>query len=106
MAALTGALMEVDLVIIATNTDGIYTKESIDEKVKSTIRTVTDLKALEKEVTDGKSSQGTGGMQSKIEAAEILKKEQIETWIVNGIGDNFILNAMNEQIAFTKILNS
>ena len=47
----------------------------IDEKVKSTISTVTDLKALEKEVSDGKSSQGTGGMQSKIEAAEILKKE-------------------------------
>ena len=49
LAALTGALMEVDLVIIATNTNGIYTKESIDENVKSTIRTVTDLKALEKE---------------------------------------------------------
>ena len=106
LAALTGALMEVDLVIIATNTDGIYTKKSMDEKVKSTISTVTDLKVLEKEISDGKSSQGTGGMQSKIEAAEILKKKEIETWIVNGIGDNFIINAMNEQIAFTKISNS
>ncbi len=106
LAALTGALMEVDLVIIATNTDGIYTKESLDEEIKSTISTVTDLSVLKKEVSDGKSSLGTGGMQSKIEAAEILKKEQIETWIVNGIGDNFIIKAMNEQIAFTKILNS
>ena len=44
-------------------------------------------------------------MQSKIEAAEILKKEKIETWIVNGIRDNFIINAMNQQVAFTKILN-
>ena len=45
-------------------------------------------------------------MQSKIEAAEILKNKQIETWIVNGIGDNFIIKAMNEEIAFTKILHS
>ena len=106
LAALTGALMEVDLVIIATNTDGIYTKESIGEPIKSTISTVTDLSVLTKEISDGKSSLGTGGMQSKIEAAEILKNKQIETWIVNGIGDNFIIKAMNEEIAFTKILHS
>jgi len=85
LAALTGALMEVDLVIIATNTDGIYTKESLGEPIKSTISTVTDLSVLTKEISDGKSSLGTGGMQSKIEAAEILKNKQIETWIVNGI---------------------
>ena len=106
LAALTGALMEVDLVIIATNTDGIYTKESLEEPIKSTISTVTDLSVLTKEISDGKSSMGTGGMQSKIEAAEILKNKQIETWIVNGIGDNFIMKAMNEEIAFTKILHS
>jgi len=106
LAALTGALMDVDLVIIATNTDGIYTKDSLGEKVKRTITKVSDLSVLEKEIADGKSSQGTGGMQSKIEAAEILNKEQIETWIVNGIGDNFIIKAMEEQIAFTKILHS
>ena len=105
LAALTAALIGADLVIIATNTDGIYTKESMNEKVKTTIATVTDLSVLAKEVSEGKSSQGTGGMQSKIEAAEILKKDQIETWIVNGIGDNFIINAMTEQVSFTKILN-
>jgi len=44
-------------------------------------------------------------MLSKIEAAEILKKEKIETWIVNGIGDNFMIKAMKQQIPFTKILN-
>ncbi len=106
LAALTGALMEVDLVIIATNTDGIYTKESMNGQQKSTISTVTDLSVLVNEISVDKSSQGTGGMKSKIEAAEILKKEKIETWIVNGIRDNFILKAINEELEFTKILNS
>lgn len=105
LAALTGVLIGADLVIIATNTDGIYTKNSIDSGIKSTITEVRDLKELRNEIAEGKSSQGTGGMLSKIEAAEILRKEKIETWIVNGIGDNFILKAMNKQIPFTKILN-
>lgn len=104
LAALTAALIGADLVIIATNTDGIYTKNSIENDIKSTIAEVRDLKELRNEISDGKSSQGTGGMLSKIEAAEILKKEKIETWIVNGIGDNFMINAMNKQIPFTKIL--
>lgn len=105
LAALTAALIGADLVIIATNTDGIYTKRSIDSDIKSTIAEVRDLKELRNEIAAGKSSQGTGGMLSKIEAAEILKKEKIETWIVNGIGDNFIIKAMSKQIPFTKILN-
>jgi len=104
LAALTAALIGADLVIIATNTDGIYTKSSIENDIKSTIAEVRDLKELRNEITEDKSSQGTGGMLSKIEAAEILKKEKIETWIVNGIGDNFMINAMNKQIPFTKIL--
>lgn len=105
LAALTAVLIGADLVIIATNTDGIYTKNSIDSDIKSTITEVRDLKELRNEIVEGKSSQGTGGMLSKIEAAEILKKEKIETWIVNGIGDNFIIKAMSKQIPFTKILN-
>ena len=105
LAALTAGLIGADLVIIATNTDGIYTKNSIDSDIKSTITEVRDLKELRHEIADGKSSQGTGGMLSKIEAAEILRKEKIETWIVNGIGDNFIIKAMSKQIPFTKILN-
>ena len=104
LAALTAALIGADLVIIATNTDGIYTKSSIGNDIKSTIKEVRDLKELRNEIADGKSSQGTGGMLSKIEAAEILKNKKIETWIVNGIGDNFMINAMNKQIPFTKIL--
>ena len=104
LAALTAALIGADLVIIATNTDGIYTKSSIGNDIKSTIEEVRDLKELRNEIADGKSSQGTGGMLSKIEDAEILKNEKIDNRIVNGIGDNFMINAMNKQIPFTKIL--
>ena len=42
-------------------------------------------------------------MGSKIEAAEISKNAQIETWILNGLEDNFITNAFENKVAFTKI---
>jgi glutamate 5-kinase len=103
LAALTAVLLNVDVLIIATNTDGIYTKASINNEVHETISLVTDLESLKKEIGDSKSSHGTGGMQSKIEAAAIAKKANIETWIVNGLNDNFILNAINNKIQFTKI---
>ena len=104
LAALTSVLLNVDILIIATNTDGIYTKASINNEVHETISLVTDLSVLEKEIGDSKSSHGTGGMQSKIEAAQIAKTGKIETWIVNGLNDNFIINALKNEIPFTKII--
>ena len=90
--------------IIATNTNGIYTKASIKNTIPETISLVTDLDSLQNEIGDSKSSHGTGGMQSKIDSAAIAKAANIETWIVNGLEDNFILKALNNEIPFTKII--
>ena len=65
---------------------------------------VTDLSLLQKEIGDKKSSHGTGGMQSKIDSAAIAKAANIETWIINGLEDNFILKGLKNEIAFTKIV--
>lgn len=104
LAALTAVLLNVDILIIATNTNGIYTKSSIHDEIPETISLVTNLDLMQQEVGDSKSSHGTGGMQSKIQAAQIAKTANIETWIVNGLKDNFILNAIDNTIPFTKIL--
>jgi glutamate 5-kinase len=103
LAALTATLLNVDLLIIATNTNGIYTKESIKNKAPITIKEVTNLEALKKEVVSSVSSHGSGGMESKIEAASLGKNANIETWIVNGLEDDFITNAFESSADFTKI---
>lgn len=104
LAAQTAALLDVDLLIIATNTHGVYKKGSITAKTPETIQNVSDLDELQKEVMSGtKSEHGTGGMQSKVSAAAITQKAKIETWIVNGLDDNFMLNAINDEVQFTKI---
>ena len=103
LGALTASLLEVDLFIIATNTNGIYTKESIENKLPKTIEEVSDFKELSNQIVNSKSSHGTGGMQSKIDAISLAKESNIETWIVNGLEDNFIVNAFENKVPFTKI---
>jgi glutamate 5-kinase len=103
LGALTASLLGVDLFIIATNTNGIYTKESIENNKPKTIEEVLDFDELKKQVVGSKSSHGSGGMKSKIEAATVTKKAEIETWIVNGLKDNFVVNAFENKVPFTKI---
>jgi glutamate 5-kinase len=103
LAALTAVLLEVDLLIIATNTNGIYTKQSIKNNAPETIKEVINFEDLKEEVVNSKSTHGSGGMESKIEAASLAKKANIETWIVNGLEDNFITNAFDNKVPFTKI---
>ena len=103
LAALTASLLHADLLIIATNTDGIYTKVSLKDIRPKTISSISDIDMLAQEVGEEKSSHGTGGMQSKIEAATIAQQARIETWIVNGLKDNFIVDALNGNSEHTKI---
>lgn len=103
LAALTAKLLKADLLIIATNTNGIYTRDSIENKQPQTITSVTSVEELIKEIADGKSSHGTGGMRSKVEAVKIANHANIETWILNGLEDNFIVKADNNSSVYTKI---
>ncbi|QLE02713.1 glutamate 5-kinase [Galbibacter sp. BG1] len=103
LAAMTAALLKADLLIIATNTNGIYTKTSIQSGIPETIKEVIGFESLIQEVADGKSSHGTGGMKSKVDAVEIASIAGIETWIVNGLKENFISEAVANTSHFTKI---
>jgi glutamate 5-kinase len=103
LSALTAALLNVDLLIIATNTDGIYTKKSMDGGYKETIKETADIASLKEQIQASISLHGTGGMTTKIAAAEIAQEATIETWIVNGLKENFIINAINNTSEFTKI---
>ena len=103
LSALTAVLLEADLLIIATNTDGIYTKESIENDSAKTISKTSDIQMLRDQIQTSISLHGTGGMTTKIEASEIAKQSNIETWIVNGLKDDFMVNAINNVSEFTKI---
>lgn len=103
LAAMTAALIDTDLLIIATNTDGIYYRESLEKSKPVTIKNIEEMGLALKEISPSKSSHGTGGMASKLEAARIASEAGIETWIVNGLNEQFIINALNNKSNYTRI---
>jgi len=97
LSALTAILLKVDLLIIATNTYGVY------DNNQNTISTIEDIDDIRKYIKSSFSNQGTGGMESKLAAAELAQKNNIESWIVNGHENNFLLNALNNSSKFSRI---
>ncbi|MFD1294714.1 glutamate 5-kinase [Lutibacter holmesii] len=104
LSALTASLLKVDLLIIATNTNGIYTKKSMGSEHNETINETSNIATLKEQIQASISLHGTGGMATKIAAAEIAQDAKIETWIVNGLNDNFIVDALSNKTQFTKII--
>lgn len=75
LAAKTTALWDGDLLILLSDIKGIYNKNPATNKDAELIELVTDPFELEKNIdVSGKSSFGTGGIATKIEAAKILNK--------------------------------
>lgn len=106
LSALVAALIRADLLVLASDIDGLFDKNPHlhrDARLIPEIRNIAEAKNL---VEERNSGLGTGGMNSKLEAAMICQKENIETRIVNGGASNFLINALNGEIACTKFLVS
>lgn len=85
LSAIIAAYVDADYLIILTDIDGLYDKnpkEYPDAKLISKVETVTDeVRAM---AGAAGSNRGTGGMATKITAAEIATKHGIGMLIVNG----------------------
>jgi glutamate 5-kinase len=94
LAGLIAAMMNVDAMVILTNTDGVYDKSPLqkDAKVISEI----NPKKLDYEdfISPEKSSFGRGGMLTKCHVAERLSYLGIETFVVNGKRPDVILDLL------------
>ncbi len=98
LSALVAGLLQVDLLIIASNTNGLYDHEG------NTIPKVQQINEVRQYVQNKKSMQGTGGMNTKLDAAELAQTYGIETWIINGHPDSFILDALSGKNERTRFL--
>lgn len=102
LSALVAALITADLLVLASDIDGVFDKNPhlhADASLISEIKNIDDARQL---VEERDSGLGTGGMNSKLEAAIICQREKIETWIVNGGMGNFLVDALGGKIPFTK----
>lgn len=105
LSALTAVITDADLLILVSDIDGIFTANPHLNNEAKLIKEVTDLNDIKQYIEEKESTLGTGGMTSKINAAEICIKEGIDMWIVNGQRPNYILQALNDEIPFTKFIS-
>ncbi len=85
LAAMVACLIKADLLIIMSDIDGMYDKDprtNPDAKLISRVEAITD--SIKYAAGNAGTSFGTGGMATKIHAAEIVMKSGIDMLIING----------------------
>ncbi len=102
LSALVAALIKADLLVIASDIDGVFDKNPHLHADAKLIREISNIAEAKDLIEERDSGLGTGGMNSKLEAAMICQKENIETWIVGGGRNNFLADALEGKIPRTK----
>lgn len=102
LSALVALIIDADLLILVSDIDGIYNCNPHLHTDAKLIAEVSDPDAIEGCVEEKESLLGTGGMSSKVHAAEICIEKGIEMWIVNGGRPDYIIEAMHGKIPFTR----
>lgn len=96
LSALTSILWSADMLILFSDIDGIYTDNPKTNKNARLIEVVEDIPALRKSITIGETNAfGTGGIETKIQAAEKTTVYGIPLVLANGSKENVLLNLAN-----------
>jgi glutamate 5-kinase len=86
LAAQVAILCAADLLVLLTDIDGLYSADPRSRPDARLVREVTDYEALEDvEIGHGTSPLGSGGMRSKVVAADMATAAGIRTVICNGL---------------------
>ena len=100
LSALVANAIRADLLIILSDVDGLYTKDPRGDPEAKVIRIVEAITPELKSSLAGKGRMGSGGIQSKVRAAEIAIKSGIPVIIANSRRDRVIPDILsgNEEV--------
>ena len=85
LSALTAVLWSADLLILFSDIDGVYTDNPKTNKDANLVATVNDIASLRKSITIGTTNSfGTGGIETKLEAAELSTSYGIPLLLAKG----------------------
>lgn len=102
LSAYVASLLGADLLVLVSDINGIYTKNPHLHKDAKLISEVKNLKLVSQFVEERESDLGTGGMTTKLEAAQICFENDVEMYIVNGKENNFLIDALSGKTSCTK----
>ncbi|HCD53398.1 MAG TPA: glutamate 5-kinase [Balneolaceae bacterium] len=104
LSALVAILLKADKLIIASDIDGLYTKNPHLYDDAELIHQVNDLSSAKKYIQERDNGIGTGGMTSKINAVELCFNEDIPVTLINGNNSDFIQKALKNSTSCTHFI--
>ena len=95
LSAAVATLVHADLLLILTDTDGVFTADphihQSAQKVPKVMNASADLKNVD---LKGTSKMGSGGMASKIAAAELCREHNVDVVIADGNNPSTIMEVL------------
>ena len=95
LSAIVACACNADLLFILSDIDGFFTS---DPRTDANARLIPVITQLSRDVVENAggagSARGTGGMLTKVHAAQIAANQNIKTIILNGSRPQLILNAL------------
>jgi glutamate 5-kinase len=105
LSALVGILCSADKLLLLTDQPGLFTADPRNNPDAELIKEVTTIdKTLRSIAGDSGTSLGTGGMATKLQAADIARRAGIEVVISAGSANDVILDAVGDSPQGTKFL--
>ena len=106
LATLVTQMIGADLLILLTDSDGLFTKDPhrhLDARRIPVVRDIDD-ESIRAAVGRHISAEGTGGMASKIRAAQVLSASGVPVVIASGLSRRSILDILGGKDTGTLIL--
>lgn len=104
LASLVAELIQVDMLIMLTDIDGLYTGHP-DAEDSRLIRNISSSQNVEHYIQESEKgeAEGRGGMHSKLSVAKSTAEKNIPTFIANGTRDNVILDLVAGKEVGTRV---
>ncbi len=104
LAAIVAVSVQADILVVLTDTDGLYTgNPKTDPKAKL----IPEVKEITEEMqlaAGGAGALGTGGMSTKLQAAKLCMEHGLDMVIANGSTADIIYKAVQGEAAGTKFI--
>ena len=97
-------LIDADLLILLTDTDGLYDSNPNENPNARLIPVVEKITPEIEAVAGGAGEKGTGGFTTKVKAARIANDAGIPVVVMNGSDTKKIYNVLNGESIGTRFL--
>lgn len=105
LSALVATMLEADLLLLLTDIDGLYDGNPADKRSRliKEIRETEIPQSIWDAVSGSNSGLGTGGMLTKLQAAEVARRSGATVVIAHGGNENILQQIMNGETPGTWI---